>query len=119
MVEPAYLSFYLASDTIYVFCDVFQKMGRPAYVRFLINPDTMQLVLQPYHQKEFASFRVPKALYAAPPKTYAGFRIRSRAFCRLLAAKMIWDGDKSYRIPGAVYSTFRTARFNLANAQEI
>ena len=119
MAEPAYLSFYLGCDTVYVFCSVFQKMGHPAYVRFLINPDTMQLAIQPYHKKEFTSFRVPKALYKNLPGKHVSFRIRSRALCQLLAAKMEWDVDKSYRIPGAVYPEYLIARFDLTKAQEI
>lgn len=119
MAEPAYLSFYLSTDTVYVFCGVFQKLGCPAFVRFLINPDTMQLMMQPYHKKVFTSFRVPRELYQVPSSKHTGFRIRSRAFCRLLASKMEWDVDKSYRIPGAVYTKCQLARFDLANAQEI
>lgn len=119
MAESAYLSFYLASDTVYVFCSVLTKMGCPTYVRFLINPDTMQLVIQPYHKKEFTSFRVPKALYKNLPGKHVSFRIRSRAFCQLLAAKMEWNADKSYRIPGTVYPEYSIARFDLTRAQEI
>ena len=119
MAEPAYLSFYLGSDTVYVFCSVLQKMGCPAYVRFLINPDTMQLVMQPYDKMGFTSFRVPKALYENPPGKHVSFRIRSRAFCRLLAAKLEWNVDKSYRIPGTVYSEYLIARFDLLEAREI
>lgn len=119
MAEPAYLSFYLASDTVYVFCSVLQKMGRPTYVRFLINPDTMKLAMQPYHKKEFTSFRVPKALYEDLPGKHVGLRICSRAFCQLLAAKMDWDVDKSYRIPGAVYPECFIACFDLTKAKEM
>lgn len=119
MAEPAYLSFYLSSDTVYVFCDVLHRIGRPPYVRFLINPNTMQLVIQPYHKKEFTSFRVPKAMYKNLPEKHVSFRIRSRAFCQLLAAKMGWNADRSYRIPGTVYSKYSIARFDLIEAREI
>lgn len=119
MAEPAYLSFYLGSDTIYVFYGVLQRLGRPTYVRLLINPGTMQLAMLPYHRKEFTSFRVPKALYGDPPGRRAGFRIRSRAFCQLLAAKMEWDADKSYRVPGEVYPKCFIARFDLERGREI
>lgn len=94
-------------------------MGRPAYVRFLINADTMQMVMQPYHKKEFASFRVPKALYENSQGKRVSLRIRSRAFCQLLAVKMGWDVDKAYRIPGTVYSEYPIARFDLVEAKEI
>lgn len=119
MAEPAYLSFYLASDTVYIFCDVLRKIGRPVYTRFLINPSTMQLVVQPYHKKEFSSFRVPKALYKPPLGKQVSFRIRSRAFCQLLAAKMKWDAARSYRVPGTVYPEYSIARFDLTRAKEI
>ena len=119
MADPAYLSFYLGSDTVYVFCDVLHRMGRPPYVRFLINPNTMQLVMQPYHKKEFTSFRVPKAIYENLPGKHIGFRVRSRAFCQLLAAKMGWSADRSYRIPGMVYPKYSMARFDLVEAREI
>lgn len=119
MADPAYLSFYLGSDTVYVFCDVLHRMGRPPYVRFLINPNTMQMVMQPYHKKEFTSFRVPKAIYENLPGKHVGFRIRSRAFCKLLAAKMGWSADRSYRIPGMVYTKYSMARFDLVEAREI
>lgn len=119
MAEPAYLSFYLGSDTIYVFCRVLHRMGCPPYVRFLINPDTMQLVIQPYHKKEFTSFRVPKAMYEDQPEKHVSLRIRSRALCQLLAAKMGWNSDRSYRIPGMVYPKYSLARFDLVEAREI
>ena len=76
MAEPAYLSFYLGSNTVYVFCSVLHRMGRPPYVRFLINPNTMQLVMQPYHKKEFTSFRVPKAIYENLPGRHAARKTR-------------------------------------------
>ena len=66
----------------------------------------MQLVIQPYHKKEFTSFRVPKMLYKNLPGKHVSFRIRSRAFCQLLAAKMEWNVDKSYRIPGMFYPEY-------------
>lgn len=119
MAEAGYLSFYLSTDTVYVFRGVLQRIGCPAYVRFLVNPDTMQLVMEPYHQKEFTSFRVPKGLYKEPTESPAGFRVRSRAFCRLLAARLSWDADKSYRIPGVVYPNRAIAHFDLFKAREI
>lgn len=119
MAESGYLSFYLSTDTIYVFRGVLQRTGCPAYIRFLLNPDTMQMVVEPYHKKEFTSFRVPKGLYKEPAENRAGFRIRSRAFCRLLAARLNWDASKSYRIPGVVYPNCAIARFDLLKAREI
>ncbi len=119
MSEPVYLSFYLSSNTVYIFCGALRKMGRPAYVRFLIDANAMRLAMQPYHKMEFTSFRVPKALYDDQPGKHVSFRIHSRAFCQLIAVKMGWDADKSYRIPGAIYSKCSTACFNLADAREI
>ncbi len=119
MSEPAYLSFYLGSDTIYIFCSVLKRMGRPTYVRFLIDADTMRLAMQPFHKKEFTSFRVPKALYVDRPGKHVSFRIHSRAFCQLVAVKMGWNADRSYRIPGTVYSKCSTACFDLTGAKEI
>lgn len=119
MSEPAYLSFYLGSDTIYIFCGVLKKMGRPAYVRFLIDANAMRLAMQPYHRMEFTSFRVPKALYDDQPGKNVSFRIRSRAFCQLIAVKMGLDANKSYRIPGEIYPKCSTACFNLMDAREI
>lgn len=93
-------------------------MGRSAYVRFLINADTMQMIMQSYHKKEFTSFRVPKTLYMDLPGKHNSLRIRSRAFCRLLAARMGWDVDKTYRVPGIVYSKCHMVRFDLVKAVE-
>lgn len=65
MAEETFVSFYLRSNTIRVFNAAVRKIGQPRFIRFMINPDTMQLAMLPAVKKDFQSFRVPKGLYSS------------------------------------------------------
>ena len=111
------LSFYLRSNTVRVFTNALREIGEPKFIRFLINEERMEMVLQPYHKKDFQSFRVPKGLYQ--PDSTQSMRVHSQAFCRLLAMRLGWDCDESYRVPGTVIRTQRMIVFQLRHARQI
>lgn len=119
MADSTFVSFYLRYDTVHIFCDALRKIGRPEYIRFLVNENSLQMVMQAHDKKEFISFRVPKALYGHQYGTRKRMHIRSKAFCQLLAAKMGWEPTKSYRIPGIIFPSQNLVRYDLALANEI
>ena len=118
MTEPSFISFYLRSNTIRVFVSSIRSIGQPHYVQFLINTETMQLVMMPAESKGFQSFRVPKGIIEPSTKRQR-MTIRSQQFCRLLAQRLAWDSNFSYRVPGTVFTAQRIARFDLSKAAVI
>jgi len=71
--------------------------------------------MQSYHKQDFISFRVPKAIFSGG----GSMEISSKPFCRLLAMRLGWDTNKSYRIPGRYFPSQKIVRFDLASAVEI
>ena len=113
------VSFYLRSNTVRVFIGALREIGEPQFIRFLINEERMELVLQPYHRKEFQSFRVPEGLYHPDSGKYKNMCVHSQAFCRLVAMRLGWDLSVSYRVPGTVIRQHRIIVFHLRRAQQI
>ena len=118
MTTQTYLSFYLRTSTIRVFNEAVRSIGRPNYIRFLLNTETMQIAMIPAYNKDFQSFRVPKALYSSHVGNKA-MMVHSQKLCRILAAQLGWNGEYSYRVPGTVFEEQKVARFDLAHATQI
>lgn len=116
MAETTYISFYLRYNRIHIFCKALRDVGKPEYVRLLINADHMRLVMQSYHKKDFRSFRVPKAIYNHQQGENESMELHSRAFCLLLAGKLGWDTARSYRVPGIIYGSQKLVCFDLNQA---
>lgn len=118
MAEETFISFYLRSSTIRVFNAAVRKIGQPRFIRFMINPDTMQLAMLPAVKKDFQSFRVPKGLYSSHVGNDA-MQVHSQKLCRALAFQLGWELDRSYRVPGKVFEEQQIARFDLCRASVI
>lgn len=116
MNNSTFISFYLRYNRVHIFCKALRGVGKPPYIRLLINSDTLKLVMQPYHKKDFRSFRVPKAVYTPRSGGNDSMELHSQAFCQLLANKLGWDTTKSYRVPGMVYEGQCLACFDLNKA---
>ena len=56
MSSQTFLSFYLRSSTIRVFNAAVRSIGQPRFIRFMLNTDTMQMVMLPAYKKDFQSF---------------------------------------------------------------
>ena len=85
------------------------------YIRFRINGETNQMIIEPFDKKKFTSFRVPQNLYDET----GGMALHSKSFCRIMANRMKWDINHSYRIPGKVYEDQRIILFELSLAKMI
>lgn len=116
MNDTTYISFYLRYNRIHVFCKALRDVGKPEYIRLLINADQMRLVMQPYHKKDFRSFRVPKAIYSRQHGGNNSMELYSQAFCLLLANRLGWDTTRSYRVPGIIYGGQALVYFDLNKA---
>jgi hypothetical protein len=118
MSEQSYISFYLRTNEIRVFVDAIRKIGLPHCIRFMINSETMQLVMIPAERKDFQSFRVPKGILDPSTKRQK-MSIHSLQFCRMLSQRLGWDENCSYRVPGTAFSKQRIARYDLSKASVI
>lgn len=110
-----YISFYLRNNRIHIFIDALRGLDSPRFVSFLIDEDGNNLVLIPYNKKDFYSHRVPLSVYQGKK----GLELTSIRLCRLLAKKFSWDINKSYRIPGIIYSRQKIVIFDLQKAISI
>lgn len=119
MSENTYISFYLRYNTVHVFVNAVREIGRPKFVRFLVNGNEMMMVMQPHYRKEIVSFRVPDSILMNSYGTHDAFQIHSKAFCQVLSGKMGWDSSCSYRIPGKIYPKQQIVRFDLKQAELI
>lgn len=118
MSEQTFISFYLRSYTIRVFVTSIRSIGQPRFIRFMINTETMQLVMIPADRKDFQSFRVPKGVLNPGTKRQK-MAIHSQQFCQLLSKRLGWDTNYSYRVPGTVFAEQKLARYDLSKATVI
>ena len=109
-----YISVYLREGSIHVYAEAIRFLGRPKYIRFLLNRDGSSMVMEAYHKKEFQSVRVPKETDASQRT-----RVFSTSFCRLLAYTLKWNAEKSYRIPGRYIASQHIIVFDLTKATAI
>lgn len=112
MDNTVYISFYLKNDTVYVFRDVIRILNNPKFVHILIRSDGKFLLLKACDKKSFNSFRVPRNLY----NEKGCMRVYSRRFCKLMADRLKWNTNKSYRIPGKIISNLQGVIFDLTEA---
>ena len=115
MSSQTFLSFYLRSNTIRVFNAAVRSIGQPRFIRFMLNSETMQMVMLPAFKKDFQSFRVPKGLYSSHVGNQA-MMVHSQKFCHILAQQLGWSEDHSYRIPGTIFEDQQIVRFDLSRA---
>lgn len=106
------ISFYLANHTIHIFRDAIRAIGTPGYIRFWLESNGKAMLLEPYDRKTFTSFRVPENLYSEN----GCMRISSKRFCDLLAARLCWRADCSYKIFGQLFEKQRILVFDFSSA---
>lgn len=75
--------------------------------------------MQPYHQKDFRSFRVPKGVYNPQHGLYQSMQLHSMAFCQILARQLGWNIGQSYRVPGKIVRSNQFVCFELKKAEPI
>jgi len=115
MENNTYISFYLNDSTIRIFKKTVRAIGTPPFLQFLIHPDGRSMVMQPCETRSFTTIRVPKNVYSDNGKTQA----YSKGLCRLLANKLNWDINCSYRIPGRLIPHQQIVVFDLSQATVI
>ena len=115
MENNTYISFYLNGSTIRIFKKTVRAIGTPPFLQFLIHPDGRSMVMQPCDTRSFTTIRVPKNVYSDNGKTQA----YSKGLCRLLANKLNWDINCSYRIPGRLIPHQQIVVFDLSQATVI
>lgn len=115
MREDSHISFYLRNGTIHIHRSTIRALGNPPFIRFLINSDNTELLVQAYVQKDFHSFRVPKPLNDEIGRV----QIHSKGLCRMIETRLGWNGSCSYRIPGKPYPRQGVAAFDLTKAGRI
>ena len=106
------ISFYLADHTIHIFRDAIRAIGTPKYIRFRLGKNEKAILLEPYDRKTFTSFCVPRNLYSEN----GCMRISSKPFCDLLAAKLCWRTDCSYRAFGRLFEKQKVIVFDFSSA---
>ena len=112
MSEDVYISFYLKHNSINIHKNAIEAIGKPLYIRFLINQDGSSMIIQPYYKKDFNSFRVPTA------GTW-DMRISSKALCTVISNRHRWEKDCSFRVPGKTIKHQNIVVFDLLAAQRI
>ena len=110
-----YISFYLKANRIHVFVDALREIGSPKRICFMISDDGKKLLVVPYQKQDFVSHKVPSEVY----KGVGGMEVSSLKLCALIAKMYNWDTDRSYRVPGIVYSQKHIAVFELTAAEVI
>ena len=94
--------------------NVINKMGRPEYIRFMINTESKQLAIQKVEEYDNAS--VPFIRKNVDNKN--GIRYNNRDLENTIATLMEWDlSTKAYRIDGIYQEDDNAMIFNLTTAR--
>ena len=109
------ISFYLKCYRIHVFVDALRGIGSPKRICFMMSENGDSLMVAPYEKRDLKSHSVPSAVYAGS----GGMEINSYKLCRLIAGMQGWDLERSYRIPGVVYTNQQAVVFDLRKAEVI
>lgn len=117
MDEKTYVSFYVKRGIVRVFTKAVREIGSPQYIRFLIDPVNLQMVMVSYDKKEMTSFKVPRKMFIDSKDI--SMRVCSKTFCFLVAGRMGWSTEKSYRVPGVIYVNQKLVKYDLSKATEI
>ena len=115
MKNETYISFYLKSSRIHVFVDSLRALGNPRRICFMLCDDGNNLLMTPYKKRDLKSHAVPLEVYNGSNC----MEINSQRLCRILADRHLWNGNRSYRIPGVIYPGWNVAIFALKEAELI
>ena len=113
--NSTYVSFYLSSNTIRIFKSTVRFLGTPPFLQFRIHYDGESMILEPHEIRTFTTLRVPKNIYTEQ----GSMEVHSKVLCRLLADKLNWDINCSYRIPGKLIPQQKIVIFDLSKATVI
>ena len=112
-----FISFYMKKYTFRISTRAIRVLDNPVYVRFLINPDKNLMAMESYDKIELTSFRIRRSILE--DSKYHSFKIASKKLCTLLARRMNWKTDRSYRIPGKIHPEKKIVIYRLEEAKEI
>ena len=110
--ETIMVTFSYREYRIRVSRGIIRSLGKPPYVRLLINPDKMVMCIQPCDDnREYGTFKVPKNIFLESTK----FRINSAYFVAMLFERMGWDEQTSYYVTGKYVAENNVVLLNLLN----
>ena len=110
-----YVSFYLRKNRIRIFRSTIRFLNTPSFIQFRFNNDNSSMVMEPHEVRSFTTLRVPQNIYS----DNGSMAIGSKALCRILADKLYWDINSSYRVPGRLIPSQGLVVFDLSKAELI
>ena len=110
-----YVSFYLRGNRIRIFRSTIRFLNTPPFIQFRFNDDGSSMIMEPNEVRSFTTLRVPENIY----NDNGSMAIGSKALCRILADKLDWDINSSYRVPGRLIPSQGIVVFDLSKAELI
>lgn len=107
------ISFCLKSGRVTIFKTTLEVIGYPEFYRFLYNPDTRMLAIEP------CEMNAPGAYALVNVKKEETYDVSSMSFVRIIYRENRWNKRISYRIAGVAYPQDRAVEFDLTKALEI
>ena len=107
------ISFCLKSGRVTIFKTTLEVIGYPEFYRFLYNPDTKMMAIEP------CAMNAPGAYALVNVKKEETYDVSSIDFVRMMYRENGWKKQISYRIAGIAYPQDRAAEFDLTKALEI
>ena len=107
------ISFCLKSGRVTIFKITLEVIGYPEFYRFLYNPDTKMMAIEP------CAMNAPGAYALVNVKKEETYDVSSIDFVRMMYRENGWKKQISYRIAGIAYPQDRAVEFDLTKALEI
>ena len=107
------ISFCLKSGRVTIFKTTLEVIGYPEFYRFLYNPDTKMMAIEP------CAMNAPGAYALVNVKKEETYDVSSMSFVRIMYHENGWNEEISYRIAGVAYPQDRAVEFDLTKALEI
>ena len=107
------ISFCLKSGRVTIFKTTLEVIGYPEFYRFLYNPDTKMMAIEP------CAMNAPGAYALVNVKKEETYDVSSIDFVRMMYRENGWKKQISYRIAGIAYPQDRAVEFDLTKALEI
>ena len=107
------ISFCLKSGRVTIFKTTLEVIGYPEFYRFLYNPDTKMMAIEP------CAMNAPGAYALVNVKKEETYDVSSIDFVRMMYRENGWKKQISYRIAGIAYPQDRAVEFDLRKALEI